>query len=160
MSRSASNCPGLFNKVENKNVIMKEMTQAQKERNYRHRNHPAKARYRLTHKEYYAERQNVYALKNPIKVRSAQRTWRARVKKATYILLGGKCIKCGFADSRALQIDHVNGGGWKEIKTIKGSYALFVLNSLLAGEKNKYQLLCANCNWIKRVENNEVRKKP
>ena len=25
-----------------------------------------------------------------------------------------KCLKCGFSDRRALQIDHINGGGIKE----------------------------------------------
>ncbi len=72
--------------------------------------------------------------------------------------LGNKCIQCGFSDWRALQIDHVNGGGTKEKKEIKRTYHLFVLEEIKKGS-NKYQLLCANCNWIKRYENNEVFKK-
>lgn len=72
-------------------------------------------------------------------------------------LLGGKCIKCGFEDERALQIDHIHGGGNKEFKKI-GFGARFHRHILKLDEeerKNKYQLLCANCNWIKRRENKE-----
>ena len=77
-------------------------------------------------------------------------------RNAVIEFLGGKCIQCGFSDKRALQIDHINGGGSKERKE-KGFNAEFhkhVLKSLMNGE-NKYQLLCANCNWIKRFENKE-----
>ena len=61
------------------------------------------------------------------------------------------CCKCGFDDIRALQIDHINGGGLKHFKshTSVGYY-----KSML-DEPEKYQLLCANCNWIKRYENKE-----
>jgi hypothetical protein len=65
--------------------------------------------------------------------------------------MGGKCIKCGFNDIRALQVDHINGGGCKERKAI--GLATFYHNVRI--DPKKYQLLCANCNWIKRWENNE-----
>lgn len=72
--------------------------------------------------------------------------------------LGNKCVKCDFSDKRALQIDHINGGGSKERKEFgfNSSYHKRILESLDNNE-NRYQLLCANCNWIKRAENNEVR---
>ena len=70
--------------------------------------------------------------------------------------LGGACARCGFSDARALQIDHINGGGSKERKSICTSN--IVLRILKHGPQDKYQLLCANCNWIKRVENKEYRK--
>ena len=82
------------------------------------------------------------------------RVWR---KKALQII-GIACAKCGYSDSRALQIDHVNGGGSKERKTKKldgYKYCRFVYNEVLNGKRSKYQILCANCNAIKRVENNE-----
>ena len=71
-------------------------------------------------------------------------------------ILGGKCSKCGFSDIRALQIDHVNGGGQKEIKKI-GSYKMY--QNIIENEdvRKNYQILCANCNWIKRYENKENR---
>ena len=75
----------------------------------------------------------------------------------TLLIMGNECLKCGFDDVRALQIDHINGGGAEEIRTwkFKGNYNINVAKSFLAGE-NKYQLLCANCNWIKKYENGET----
>jgi hypothetical protein len=72
---------------------------------------------------------------------------------------GNKCSKCGFPDSRALQIDHVSGDGIKQIRNSNGNnrtsrthYYRVVLREIDSG---KYQILCANCNWIKRHTNSE-----
>ena len=79
-----------------------------------------------------------------------------RDKLDLYDFLGNKCFHCDFSDPRALQIDHVNGGGKKELVTAgnRGAYYRRVLRLLKEGSK-EYQLLCANCNWIKRHNNNE-----
>lgn len=69
-------------------------------------------------------------------------------------LLGNRCKLCGFSDKRALQIDHVNGKGREERRKQKAEYYRFILAQLKAGSKD-YQCLCANCNWIKRVEKRE-----
>lgn len=66
---------------------------------------------------------------------------------------GGKCVRCNFTDWRALQVDHINGGGSKE----KMNYSYYKKLSVTT-DTSKYQLLCANCNWIKRYENNECKK--
>lgn len=92
--------------------------------------------------------------------RTNSNNYRRRQRVAAITLLGGICKKCGFDDIRALQIDHVNGGGKKEILQKGGVvYLNLVIRSILAGE-TKYQLLCANCNWIKRWENNESKGRP
>jgi hypothetical protein len=68
-------------------------------------------------------------------------------------LLGGKCVRCGFSDPRALQIDHINGGGEKELKGFKHNttaYYKYILDIIQSGKNKEYQLLCANCNMIKR----------
>lgn len=72
--------------------------------------------------------------------------------------MGGKCCGCEFDDYRALQIDHVNGGGSKERATNmnRTSYHLRVR---VVESPNTYQLLCANCNWIKKSEQQEHRWK-
>lgn len=82
-----------------------------------------------------------------------------KIRSAALSVLGGKCVHCGFSDVRALQIDHVNGGGSKDKKRrgCGGQFYNQVIKSFL-NKENEFQLLCANCNWIKRVENNEVRK--
>lgn len=77
-----------------------------------------------------------------------------KLHKKCLALLGNKCVKCGFSDIRALQIDHVNGGGKKELKSLRGQWRN-LYRMVLIDKTGKYQCLCANCNWIKRYENEE-----
>lgn len=93
----------------------------------------------------YLERNRVNSLKH-------HRLQRQRIIDA----LGGKCVRCGFSDVRALQIDHVNGNGAKERRQFKHytSCRIMIYQKILNGSK-EYQLLCANCNWIKRFEEGE-----
>lgn len=80
-------------------------------------------------------------------------TLRKKYLKMIHDYFGNKCMTCGFSDARALQIDHVDGGGVKELKIAGGiQHYRNVLNSIDSG---KFQLLCANCNWIKRHTNDE-----
>lgn len=73
----------------------------------------------------------------------------ARLKDKVYDKLGRVCAHCGFSDERALQIDHVNGCGYEERKRCKsGAY----LRRVLEDTEGKYQILCANCNWIKKAD--------
>ena len=77
-------------------------------------------------------------------------------------ILGCRCAICGFSDKRALQIDHVHGGGMAQRKSL-GQREMYrrILVELQDGNFSNYQLLCANCNWIKRHNNKElVRHKP
>lgn len=74
-------------------------------------------------------------------------------RKEILSLLGNKC-KCGFSDPRALAIDHINGGGTTERKTIGGGYYSYLLKKIKSGSQD-YQILCFNCNQIKKVENKE-----
>jgi len=110
---------------------------------------------------YRRKKQREYRAKNPEKVRESQRLSKLRTKKEIHSLLGGVCVKCGFSDGRALQIDHINGGGYQERKGYQTNPKAYYRNILqsIKDNKNKYQLLCANCNWIKRFENNEIRRK-
>jgi len=52
-----------------------------------------------------------------------------------------------------LQFDHINGGGNKEQKK-KNTMARYL--EIVKDSSRKYQLLCANCNWIKAYENKEL----
>jgi len=86
------------------------------------------------------------------------RNHRKQARKEMISLLGGKC-GCGFSDWRALQIDHINGGGNKDRAKNGNSYTKLrnEVREDVKNNGNKYQLLCSNCNWIKRYENNELR---
>ena len=91
------------------------------------------------------------------KQRDRQNAYDAKMRDEAIDFLGGKCIQCGFSDKRALQFDHINGGGSKEYRdsASKSGYHRKKWKSVINGE-GKFQLLCANCNWIKRYENGEV----
>jgi hypothetical protein len=72
-------------------------------------------------------------------------------RQKVLLILGNKCCKCGFSDWRALQVDHINGCGSKNRLNRHRSMKDVV------DHPEKYQLLCANCNWIKKYESpNEV----
>ena len=98
---------------------------------------------------------------------SSSAKMRLEIKSKRFELLmamGGKCCKCGFKDFRALQIDHVNGDGyiqrynWKTLGGLDASQYYKIVKESFLKQENIYQLLCANCNWIKRHENREYRK--
>lgn len=96
-----------------------------------------------------------YRKNNPLKIKESQRKYHKKNRDLLFKLLGHKCVKCGFSDKRALQIDHIKGGGRKErISYNTKEFHRIVLKSL-KNKEDKYQLLCANCNWIKRYENKE-----
>ena len=60
-------------------------------------------------------------------------------------------------DSRALQFDHIEGNGNKFRKTRRSYHSMMVYfkkNPNLA--KSLLQVLCANCNQLKKFDNNEV----
>lgn len=99
------------------------------------------------------------AVKNrdPIGLRAKQRIAERKADEAQRVralmLLGGMCERCKNNDMRVLQIDHVNGGGYAARKGPTKSPQSAVRDVF----KNplKYQLLCANDNWIKRWERGE-----
>lgn len=89
--------------------------------------------------------------KNPLKEKEYQSAYKASKKYQAIMKLGGKCCRCGFSDIRALCVDHINGGGHKELSKIS---SVGVYLKVIRGETG-YQCLCMNCNWIKRDENGE-----
>lgn len=123
--------------------------------NLRHR------KYYLDHREDYQE----WEKKNREKRRNQENERHSKIRFQIIQLLGGKCVNpnCliigGCPDWRCLHIDHVNGGGNKERRKFKNSYQyyIYVLEQIKSGSKD-YQLLCANCNWIKRYKEKELEK--
>jgi hypothetical protein len=97
-------------------------------------------------------RPRIYATKAQAEKAKREKSKRfyLKTRRALLLLLGGKC-KCGFTDERALQIDHRNGGGMHEIRSM-GWRAYY---AKVSADPTNYQILCANCNWIKRHEKNE-----
>ena len=90
------------------------------------------------------------------KYRATIEKYRRNLKQDALNAYGGKCACCGVDNYEFMAIDHINGGGNKHRKENKTGSGLQFYRWL---KKNKYpkgfQILCANCNWIKRFENNE-----
>ena len=80
----------------------------------------------------------------------------AQLRERVIQMLGGKCAVCGIDDRRVLQIDHKDGRGAEDRRTYKRgrNSSIDYLNHIIEHTAN-YQILCANHNWIKRVDNNE-----
>lgn len=87
----------------------------------------------------------------------AYRSLRERVIE----VLGGRCSSAnctwrnddgtyGCDVKACLQVDHVRGGGRRDKKGA-------TLYRKVLRDTSGYQLLCSNCNWIKRVNNCEVK---
>ena len=94
--------------------------------------------------------------KNPSKQALKSKTKRDKIRDDLLAFLGGECVSCGFRDKRALQLDHINGNGYKDKKFFSDMYVgykYYLLNPVLANQN--LQVLCANCNWIKKHENKE-----
>lgn len=98
-------------------------------------------------KRKHREQMQAYRDKDREKYNKYMRELKEIYRMKVVVKLGSKCLHCGFSDSRALQIDHVNGGGKQEMKTIN---RLAFYKRVFEDVYGKYQLLCANCNWIKR----------
>jgi hypothetical protein len=65
-----------------------------------------------------------------------------------------RCACCGFMDLRALSIDHMNSNGADHRREINGDlYTWLKRNNYPCG----YQVLCMNCQWVKRAVYNETR---
>ena len=73
------------------------------------------------------------------------------------ILGGPACIKCQFTDARALQIDHIDGYGGIERQSVKSNWSIIhrIVKMNPEEARKQYQVLCANCNSIKRWDNKE-----
>jgi hypothetical protein len=73
-----------------------------------------------------------------------------RKQNAHQVLGGNICTICDFNDPRAMQIDHIHGGGRADRAQL--GYQKWLQNIIDDPEKarNKLQILCVNCNIIKQ----------
>lgn len=112
--------------------------------------------YHQSHKEEQKLVAREYRRTHRDKVNKWNRNYKNKLKQEIFNLLGNRCTHCGFSDIRALQIDHVHGGGRQERLKFSNiaKYYKFILEKIKNCSKD-YQILCANCNLIKRIENKE-----
>jgi len=106
-----------------------------------------------------------YYKRNRLRHKACVVRYRRRARLKVLKRLGNKCanpynLNHGdfLSDPRCLQIDHINGDAKNDpnARPQRGGILIFNLLKMSDQElKSTYQLLCANCNWIKRNENKE-----
>jgi hypothetical protein len=75
-----------------------------------------------------------------------------RIKAAIILAYGSCCKCCGEANRNFLTIDHIYNDGAKERKETKREGLAFYRWLQKQGyPQDRYQLLCMNCNWGKRL---------
>lgn len=129
-------------------------------------------KYRAKHPKFVAKEREKARLEmrkrreNPVyraKCVEESRKWRKLLREEIFTHYSNgkpKCAKCGYSDSRALCLDHMNNDGAAHRKSlVKNSYrggnavAVYV-DVKRRGFPDGFQVLCHNCNRIKEVERN------
>lgn len=78
-------------------------------------------------------------------------------RKEMFDAIGSKvCKMCGFTDERALAINHINNDGFLERRIFR---AISQKRQIVLKEPHRYQVLCFNCNQIKKYEAANVSEK-
>lgn len=97
------------------------------------------------------EQQAAYYQRNKQKVIDASKKAAWNLRMAMIEKLGGKCSQCGIADPRALQLNHINGGGRDEYA---GLAPTTLWRAIVKGERrtDDLEILCANHNQIYEYE--------
>ena len=109
------------------------------------------AKCRPCYRQYKNERMQKYPDE---KARGVQATkeWRARLKELVIEAYGGKvCSCCGETELGFLQIDHIDGGGNAHRRSLNLAGTTFLHSLKKAGFPPGYRVLCANCNWGRRL---------
>lgn len=123
-------------------------------------------RWRLANRDRLSAEKKAWYAANKDRILTHAGRYKEELKRQAYKKLGDRCVNpnckwvnkdgsMGCTDVRCLQLDHIEGNGNE--KRREGEYNRGQYRAIIAGADG-YQLLCANCNWIKRVENGEVRK--
>jgi hypothetical protein len=65
--------------------------------------------------------------------------------------LGDCCVGCGHRDIRVLEMDHIHDDGAEDRRRFKGARSMLTYYLSRPDEaRERLQLLCRNCNWLKR----------
>lgn len=113
---------------------------------------PTKTQHELN-KEYYhknkqreRDRYKKYRIDNKEAISKRMYETRWKIKLEMIKAYGGKCECCGEKNPEFLSIDHIDGGGNQHRKKIKGGCNFYYMLKKYNWPKDKYRLLCLNCN--------------
>jgi hypothetical protein len=100
-------------------------------------------------------RREYYAYKSKVPEYNKKHTayakrFRAKLKAKILEAYGAVCVCCGESMPEFLTPDHINGGGSQHLKR-RGTQGIY-LDIIKEGfPKDKYRILCMNCNWGRSV---------
>ena len=117
--------------------------------------------HKKTHPEMVAERVRRFKEKHPhyardYNKRDPERTIRhrratlARLREKLFSIYGSFCVCCNEIDKRFLTLDHIQGDGSQERKSNRSSDSIY-RSAIKNIDKQRYQILCHNCNFAKHV---------
>lgn len=116
-------------------------------------------RYYQNTKEERREYAREYRVKHP-EYLTKRRETNMELRRTLYIILNGaRCVRCGFSNELALQFDHKNGRGYRhKKKKFRDSQTMFIKYYVKHPKEARQtlQVLCANCNWIKKGQMQET----
>lgn len=109
-----------------------------------------RARYQ-ERREHERARQQAYRVTNAEKVNEYNAEWsrgyRARLRSEFLAAYGGACSCCGETEPLFLQLDHVNNDGAAHRRAFKTGAKLLAQLKREGWPRDRYRLLCANCNF-------------
>lgn len=143
--------------VANKDKVgirVKEWSQTNKElRNVYSRTYSAK------HPDRVVKSRATYWERNQERLKERSRKNNSKLKSDVISKYGGKCAACGFKDMAGLSIDHINGGGSKERRTLSGR-TLYARLRREAEIRADLRVLCMTCQWMARTYGSDFTKWP
>jgi hypothetical protein len=125
------------------------MQKLYREKNREKRNAQKREYYRAN-KEIHRKRSAKWREDNPDKwlemMRESNRRQRERLRKEMIDAYGGKCACCGETEALFLELDHVNNDGAEDRKENGYGVKLMCRLKKKGWPKDRYQILCSNCN--------------
>lgn len=93
------------------------------------------------------DRQREYQREWVKRRRDRRKAYRDKLRKEVLEFFGGKCVYCDCDETKALEINHVNGGGRKAATNRVGT-AQYYLNILKGRVEEELELTCRVCNSV------------
>jgi len=108
----------------------------------------AAARYREKHREQAREYQRAYFQRHKERVQERRIKYETNLKMELIAAYGGKCACPGCNESRweFMTLDHIYGDGAEHKRRLKTSRMVYREVRKLGYPKDRYRLLCFNCN--------------
>jgi len=99
---------------------------------------------------------------HPENSRRSGQKYRDTLKADMVNAYGGKCLHCGISDIDVLVLDHIFDDAQEDRakNNHSGGVHMYAKLRKLGWPKDKYQLLCHNCNYKKELNRRRLSRKP